>query len=133
VEENTGIRKHCFFVDVDLGESVQSLGPTSELPEYQKELMKDYDNETLIYHARYCVDADLIKTTASSDLYKMRIADLSVSGHELVGKIRDPKIWRNIRKGIDVICSCSLSIVNALAQGVASTGISAYLGLPPIP
>ena len=127
VEDNTGLRKHCFFIDSGLTEAAQWIGTVMEPPTYQQRLLEKYDNDKLIYHLHYCIDAGLILKTENKDKYKIWIADLSISGNELLGKIRDSKNWASVQKGMSAIRSYLLSAVSSLAEGVTSAAISAYL------
>ncbi len=126
VEENTGLRQECFFIDLGLTETAQWLQAVCDPPPYQASLLEKYGNDTLIYHVYYCFDAALIVKTSNKDRYKIHVADLSPSGHELLGKIRDTKQWGAVKKATATIRDYSLSALSAIAEGVTSAAISAY-------
>lgn len=132
VEANASQRAFCIFLDT---------GEESALDrkDYQVELDSKYGNEALIYHVRYCIDSGLIKTLdaiyaavkncTSWDEYA--IFDLSVSGHDLISKIRDDNRWTGVKKALPSIRNYSLDAINAISQGMTSVAISAYLSKNP--
>lgn len=92
--------------------------------------MSKYDNDTLIYHVHYCMDADLMVKSADSDEYKIWVADLTPSGHEFLAKIRSNDNWAKTKDIGTKIESFSLSMVSKTAEGVATTYLKQQLGLP---
>lgn len=125
IEENTGLRQICFFVDSGLNKAAEWTGTVADVPVYQKPLLEKYGNDKLIYHVRYCLDAKLAVETSNQNRYKILVADLSPAGHELLAKIRDPERWPTLKKGLSAVKDYSLSAINAVAEGVTSAGISA--------
>ena len=127
IEENTGLRRYCFFVDSGLAGSLP-LDDDSDtvIPDYQAPLLQKYENDVLIYHVQFCLTADLAIEMPSNDGYKVFVADLSPSGHELLEKIRDRKQWSAVKKGLSAIRNYSLSAISAVAEGVTSAAINAY-------
>lgn len=127
IEENTGLRKMCFFIDSGLTAAAQWTGEPTNPPDYQEALLQKYDNDTLIYHVHYCLDADLADPKDErNEYYKIWICDLTVKGHELLEKIRTDKQWSAVKKGLSAVRDYSLSAVSAVAEGVTSAAISAY-------
>ena len=126
IEENTGLRKYCYFIDQGLVSAAQWLGTVDDPPDFQQELLERYGNDTLIYHVHYCLDSGLAVGTDNKDEYKIHISDLSPSGHELLAKIRDEKQWATVKKGISAVRNYSLSALSAVAEGATSAAINAY-------
>ena len=52
---------------------------------------------------------------------------ITLQGHELLDSIRDDDRWKGIKKGLDAIRNYSLSAINAIADGMMTGAISAYL------
>ena len=127
VEENTGLRRHCFFVDSGLTSVEEFLTDTVEpRPDYQQPLLDEYGHDTLIYHVHYCLNSGLIEGPQPPDSYRIPIYDLSPKGHELLAKIRDNKQWTQVKHGLTAVRNYSLSAISAGAEGVTSAAISAY-------
>lgn len=124
VEEHTGLRKSCSFVDVGLSGTSDFLGASYCLREYQILLQKKYENEQLIYHVRYCLDAALIKGSNNGNV--IQINDLTPEGHELLAKIRDPERWPKVKKAVSSIKDYSLSALSSIAEGITSATINSY-------
>ena len=125
IEEHTGLRTYCQFIDVELSHKVAvALGDTpKEIPDYQCSLMASYDNTTLIYHVRYCINAELVYTSETpSDEYC--ICDLTPKGHDFVENIRAPKNWLAIKKHAATIGSKSLDVLIQIAATVISNRVS---------
>ena len=120
IEEHTGLRKFCCFVDLNFSETIEFLGIEKSLPDYQQELLKKYDNDTLIYHINYCIKADLIAPTQASNIYSITIQDLTVSGHNFLCNIRENQNWKTIKKIAGNVGSTSLSSLTAIASEVIS-------------
>lgn len=131
IEENTGLRKTCFFIDTGLTDIAQWLDAVTPVPPYQEPLLNKYGNDTLIYHVHYCLDSKLAIGTSSKDEYKIQVSDLSPSGHDLLAKIRDTERWHGIKKALPAIRNYSLDAVNAVSEGMTSAAISALLRINP--
>ncbi len=127
VEENTGLHQSCYFLDLKYTEAMDFLGDITEVPVYQQNLQEIYNNETLFYHVRYCMEAGLISTIPETAAYLLAVADLTPSGHDLLNKIRDTDRWRGIKKALPAIRNYSLDAISSLSQGMTSGAISAYL------
>ena len=98
VEDHTGLRKSCRFVDSNSSEIAEFLGIEESLPDYQQDLLEKYDNDTLIYHVNYCIRADLIIPLQASDANSIIIQDLTISGHNFLCDIREHQNWKTIKK-----------------------------------
>lgn len=127
IEENTGLRKRCFFIDSGLTDTAKWAGSVVPPPDYQMDLLQRYGNDTLIYHVHYCLDTDLASKSPGRDPYQIWIDDLSPSGHEFLAKIRDTTQWGAVKKGLSSVRNYSLSAISAVAEGVTSAAISSYV------
>ncbi len=119
VEDNTGLRKFCIFVDIGLNESMEKAGMEIIPPRpYQEELLRKYSSDELIYHVNYCVEADLLTMVEGSSPYKMLIADLTPKGHEFLGKIRNGKVWSKVKSIAEKMGVKTLESVFSIAANV---------------
>lgn len=123
IESNTGLHQKCYFLDVPQMESVTSVIGDSLLPvpEYQKSLMETYSNDVLFYHVRYCCRAGLAEFDKNPPTYQIVISDLSVSGHEFINNIRDPKVWKNLKTAGSSVGSVGLDVLKQVAGALASS------------
>lgn len=55
------------------------------------------------------------------------IADITYRGHEFLAKLRDDERWNGIKKCLPQIRDYSLEAINAVANGITSGAIAAYL------
>ncbi|SCJ79203.1 Uncharacterised protein [uncultured Flavonifractor sp.] len=131
IEENTGLRKCCFFVDTGLSYAAQWLGDETAPAEYQQKLSKRYDNDTLIYHVHYCLDSGLAVKSNHGSPYQIVVSDLSPQGHEFLAKIRDETQWGAVKKGLSAVRNYSLSAISSIAEGVTSAAIGSYFSQKP--
>ncbi|WP_276789736.1 DUF2513 domain-containing protein [Veillonella magna] len=70
--------------------------PCPVLLDYQIELEKNYPNENIIYHLRYCVEANLIRIKLSNGVV-IYVDDLTVQGHQYVALVRKTSYWAKIK------------------------------------
>ncbi len=130
VEDNTGLRNRCFFIDSGLEKSQLIIGSAPIPPaEYQIELLKNYDNDELIYHLNYCIDAGLLSSGSPKGSYQLIIADLTPKGHDFLENIRDNKVWAGIKGVSEKIGSRSLEAVIQIASNIITELIRAQFGL----
>ena len=130
VEENTGLRKSCFFIDSGLEESELMIGNSAiSPPDYQLKLLKEFDNDSLIYHINYCVESGLLSANEPLGLYQIFIADLSPKGHDFIENIRDNKVWSGVKNIATKIGSKSLNSVIQIATNVITQLIRAQFGI----
>lgn len=52
---------------------------------------------------------------------------MTYAGHQFLDGIRDPRTWSFIKSGLSAVRNFSLDAINALASGVTSGAVSAYL------
>ena len=60
------------------------------------------------------------------------INHMTFEGHEFLDRIRDPKHWSVIKSGLSAVRNYSLDAINAIAGGVTSAAIAAYLEHNPL-
>lgn len=130
VEENTGLREYCFFIDSGLEESETIIGNTPiPPPDYQSNLLNEFDNDELIYHINYCAESELLSMASSLGLYQIIIADLTPKGHNFLENIRDNKVWAGVKSVALKVGSKSLDSVIQIASNVITQIIRAQFGL----
>lgn len=129
VEENTGLRKSCFFIDSGLEEAETIIGNSPIPPQdYQTQLLKKYDNDELIYHVAYCVEAGLVSTNQPLGLYQTIITNLTPKGHDFLENVRDNKIWSGVKSIASKVGSRSLESVIQISSNVLTELIKSQFG-----
>lgn len=121
VEEHTGIRSRCQFIDSGESQAADFLGLEINIPTYQLELLEKYNNDELIYHICYCIKANLIEGDDTSNGYDIFINDLTPSGHEFLANIRENNNWATVKKVAGKVGSTSLSAFTTIASQVIAT------------
>ena len=97
------------------------------LPDKKVERLKTYSEDEALYHLRQC-DLSGYFYEADSDLPGLYlIRDLTPKGHEFVGKVRDPKNWMIVKRGISAVRGYSLDVIRSISEGVASAAISSFV------
>lgn len=129
VEDNTGLRQSCRFVDTGLDDAMQFVGDVKKPMAYQLELLKKYDNNELIYHLRHCIEANLMTCHDLSDEYIFIINDLTPLGHDFLAHIRPKKAWQKIVEIAEPIGATSLNGLIQIAANVTSAGITSAFKL----
>lgn len=97
-------------------------------------LIVRFTKEDIFYSLSNLEQAGYIEmnTLWSGDcMYLCAINKLTFKGHEFLDKIRDDKAWSQIQTGIEAVRNYSLDAITAIANGVASAAISAYLAKNP--
>ncbi len=131
VESNTGVRKHCVFVDSGLEEAERMIGNTPMEPfDYQTGLLNDFNNDELIYHLNYCVEADLLSTCTPLGQYTVIVTDLTPKGHEFLTNIRNDTFFNKVKDIGKEIGTNSLRDLTQIATACASMVIKAHFNLP---
>jgi hypothetical protein len=129
VEENTGYRKLASFVDIDQCEQTsKALGcePPKVWP-YQNKLMESYSNQELMYHFKFCIDANLIDVDEHFGSQQFFVLDLTPLGHETISNLRSPTAFEMIKSLANKIGVESLPGICQLASGVMSQIIQNHL------
>lgn len=130
VEENTGLRKYCFFIDSSLNESQTAIGDSLiPAPDYQHSLLKKFDNDELIYHINYCAEAGLLSIDTSYGLYQIVIKDLTPKGHDFLENIRDNKVWSGVKSIASKVGATTLDSVIQISSNVITQLIRAQFGI----
>lgn len=130
VEEHTGLRKSCYFIDSGLEPSEILIGnsPTPP-PEYQIELLQHFDNDEIIYHINYCIESGLLSTDQPLGLYRIFVSDLTPKGHDFLENIRDNKIWDGVKNVANKIGAKSLDSVFQISTNIMIQLIKAYFNI----
>lgn len=69
-----------------------------------------------------------ISTDEGDDAITMCVVNyMTYSGHEFLEKIRDSKAWKHIKGAGSAVGNFSLSLINQVANGVATAFINEYL------
>lgn len=129
IEANTGLRKSCFFIDTGLSDAMEFLGDTVDLPAYQTELLNDFNNDELIYHVHYCIDAELVVAADSSTQYQTIIADLTPKGHEFLSNSRNNENWQKAKDIGGKVGAFGLNMASKIAEGVVTALVNQQLKL----
>ena len=92
--------------------------------------LPEYTQADIFYTLHNLEQAGYIKvqtTWADGAVYRCTVNYMTYSGHEFLNGIRDPKHWSVIKSGIDAVRNYSLDAINAIAGGITTAAISAYL------
>lgn len=117
-----------FFVNDAKEIEKNSLVPNDlyqELPQYTKED---------IFYSAYNLDqagfiSMSIRWIDSAAVYWV-INYMTYTGHEFLNSIRDESRWNGIKKALPAIRNYSLEAISAVASGMTSAAISAFLSRP---
>ena len=130
VEENTGLRQRCFFVSYAYFEVQEILGGKPIAPmQYQLDLESRYDNDELIYHLKYCMEAGMIVSAGNIPAYQNWIADLTPKGHDFIANIRSNSVWEKVKKACIQIGISSIDVIPEVAKSYALQTAAQFLGL----
>ena len=130
VEEHTGPRSRCVFVDTFQTESMRRMGlHTIEPADYQINLMEKYDIDEIMYHIKYCFEADLIVVVDGSSQYQQQIADLTPKGHDFLANIRNTSNWEKTKDVGKKVGAFGLNMAAKIAEGVATAYLNQQLKL----
>lgn len=77
-----------------------------------------YDKKTLDYHIRMLHEANLFTSVYYSEGSIEFVTCLSFEGHSYADNIRDNKVWKTIKKGVNTLTSVSLPILMKHASDV---------------
>lgn len=125
IEENTDLHHDCHFIEVDRFDIDSN---EKDFPPYQNDLQKNYDNNTLLYHVYYCINAGLIRKGMKYD-DMLRISDLTPAGHEFLNNIREDNIWNGIKSVSSKVGAKSLEAVTQIASNVITELIKTHFGI----
>lgn len=130
IEDNTGLRQSCCFIDTSLNDAMEFVGDIKEPLDYQSKLLEQYDNDELIYHLHYCIEADLLTISDLSNPYMILIDDLTPKGHDFLAHIRPETTWQKAKKIAEPIGALTVNSITQIAANVVTAGIKGYFGLP---
>lgn len=131
VENNTGVRKSCVFIDSGLEESELMIGNIPMSPfDYQAELLKEFNNDELIYHLNYCAEAELLSISSPPDQYATIVTNLTPKGHEFLANIRDDSFFNKVKDIGKEIGTNSLRDLTQIATACATAIIKAHFKIP---
>lgn len=119
VEDNTGLHQSCVFYDVPVMEkSCSLLGKEKpDIPGYQAELLKKYDNDTLFYHVLQCVEGGLLACLPDTAGYEAVINRLTFEGHDFLDSIRNESVLEKVKSSVtEKGGEVSFTIVKELAK-----------------
>lgn len=90
-----------------------------------------YGAESVEYNALKLIEAGFLRGIIDTDLSGIPcvvvITDIAFPGHDFLNKIRDKKNWTAIQSGLHAVRSYSLDAISAVASGIATAAISAYV------
>jgi len=92
-----------------------SLNDIIKLDDFEKtpDLAK-YTHDELLYSLSKLYEANFIhaeEIRMEEGLFDIRIQELTWEGHAFLDNIRDPKVWKNVKKEISNLKSVSLPII----------------------
>ena len=136
VEENTGLRTSCRFVDTSdyakaMCESLFADLPTPD--RYQTPLDEKYGNEVLMYHVRYCCrdDVGLLDYSSQSDSFDYCILGLSPKGHDLLDTVRSPQAFKKVKSLLASVGKESITSLVPLILQYGADALKAKIFGPP--
>lgn len=84
--------------------------------------LSPYDKKEIAYHARYCMEAGLLKGfKVYGDCDTLTASDLSPEGHEFLSDIRHDTNWNKTKEIASKAGSFSLDILKNIAIGIATS------------
>ena len=89
-----------------------------------------YKKEDIFYTLSNLEQAGYIRMTvngAGNSVYLCLVNCITFQGHEFLEKIRSDHAWGKVKAGTEAIRNYSLDAISAIANGVASAAITAYL------
>ena len=101
------------------------------IEELYKALPK-YDQDVVHYNVLKMIETDLLDGTCiERDDWRLPhvffIYDITFTWHQLLAKVRDENRWGTVKKGLAAVRDYSLSAIGAIAEGVTSAAINAYI------
>ncbi len=129
IEEHTGLRQYCNFIDLGLSASAIFVDEEIEPKDYQKKLLEKYSNDILIYHLNYCAETNLIDLAEIGDQYNIIISDLTPSGHEFLANIRKDTVWNNVKEVSRKVGTDSLPAIIQIAASTVAQQIKNQFGI----
>ena len=122
------VRSLLLFVEESKDNSSRSQ---SELETFSEQ--KDIAKDEVIYIINRLEEAGFIKSNiqyASSKVYRYSINAITWTGHEYLDNIRDPKIWKLVKKTTSKLSGVSLSVMGVLAKDALLKVLSGEITIP---
>ncbi len=95
------------------------------------ESIDDFEKQDIFYSVYNLEQVGYLDVTFSRAdggvMYDCTINYMTFKGHEFLNSIRDEDNWKGIKKGLNAIRNYSLDAISAVANGIASAGISAFI------
>ena len=92
--------------------------------------LPQYGKEDIFYSLFNLEQAGYVKLSTQwigESVYNCFINHMTYAGHEFLDKIRDPKRWSFIKKGLSAVKNYSLAAISAVAEGATTAAINKYL------
>ena len=126
-EANTGLHQRCCFLDYAQEESAKFVGELSDTPSYQVQLENQYENETLLYHLKYCVESGLLAASTPTGIYQVWISDLTPKGHDFLANTRNNNSWGKVKYLASKSGSTAVDFVIDVGKTLASETLKSLL------
>ena len=131
VEENTDLRRHCCFYDLNFMPTPTYVWDKPEEPAaYQKALLQKYSNVVLAYHIHYCIECDLIVESEYTNAYCTFISDLTPMGHDFIANMRNDTFYNKVKEISKELGLNTLNDLIQIATHCASTIVKSYFNIP---
>lgn len=129
VEKTTTPTKFAVYKDTDMLKAAhEALYDTPFNPDTLKqELNEKYDNQTIMYHLNYCIEAGLLKSTDNSRSIMITIQDLTPLGHEFTANIRNEGNYQSFKEKAIKAGVITFKSILEIANNVAASSITKAL------
>lgn len=114
--------------------TLEENGVLSDEPIFLDAICKDLPKQNkadIFYSLKMLEDGNLINMTAeyadSNYVILCIVEGLTFKGHEFLQSVKDEGRWTVIKKGLDAIRNYSLDAMAAVAEGVTTAGIQAFI------
>lgn len=105
----------------------------TDIEQLYNSLSEDYKIEDVLYTVKNLDEAGFISASfnyGDGCITDCIISDITYEGNEFIDQIRPKDIWSKIKSGFVKVGAVSLPIISDVASSLASSFISAKLGLP---
>ena len=92
--------------------------------------LTDYRREAIFQAVQILSDGGYIDATidwADNELHVCHVNYMTFAGYELLEKIKDSKRWQTVKSGLSAVKNYSITAIEAIASGITTAAISAYL------
>lgn len=93
--------------------------------------LPQYPETQLYYTLDKLEEGGLVNMTSQwggDTLTSCHVSSLTYAGHEFLASIRDGGRWDVVKTGLSAVKNYSLTAIAAIAEGITSGAVSAYLG-----